>query len=99
MANKFKEKQYQAEILGELYETLERLEKNHTTEYRQVGVSDVQDRHWRTEELLWEDDEKTIPKMKTIWDYVPKDESELTEDDRLHIHIIYTIKAQLEKMI
>lgn len=99
MANKFKEKKYQAEILEELYETLERLEKNHTTEYKQVGVSDVQDTHWRTGEPLWEDDEKTIPKMKTIWDYVTKDESELTEDDRLQIHLIHTIKAQLEKML
>lgn len=99
MANKFKEKQFMAEILNDLYTEVENKEESCRREYRKIGVTDVQDKHWSTGELLWEDEEKTIPKMKDEWGYVDKDDEDLTEDDRLRIKVCQYIKAQLEKMI
>jgi hypothetical protein len=97
MANKFKEKQILAEILSDLYEEVEQKEKNVRTTYSPIG--EVQDKDWRSGELLWEDEEKTIPKMTKEWGYIDKDEEDLTEDDRIRIKVCQNIKAQLEKMI
>lgn len=99
MTNKFKEKQFTAEILSMLYERVEEYEKSCKTEYREVGKSDEQATNWKTGELVWEDGEKTIPKMKTVWDYVDKSAEDLSEDDKLRIKVCQQIKAQLEKMI
>lgn len=97
MANKFKEKQILAEILNDLYEEVEQKEKNVRTTYSPIG--EVQDKDWRSGELLWEDEEKTIPKMTKEWGYIDKNEEDLTEDDRIKLKVCQNIKAQLEKMI
>ena len=99
MANKFKEKQYVAELLNKLYCDIEREEKDCMQEYRRVGTTDVQETHWKTGELLWLDEEKTIPKMRDKWDYVQKSEEEMTEDDYAKLKACQYIKTQLEKMI
>ena len=99
MANKFKEKQYVAEILDKLYKEVEREENDCLQEYRRIGKTDEQDKHWSTGELLWEDEEKTIPKMKDKWDYVMKSEAEMTPDDYAKLNACKYLKAQLEKMI
>jgi hypothetical protein len=99
MANKFKEKQFLAEILDKLYREVQAEEDSCRQEYTKVGVTDEQDRQWQTGELLWEDEEKTIPKMKAKWDYVAKSEEELTPDDCAKIKACQYLKAQLEKMI
>ena len=97
MTNKFKEKQFTAEILSDLYEEVESKERSIRTHYQPIG--EVQDKDWRSGELLWEDEEKTIPKMKDQWDYVTKSEDEMTEDDYAKIKACQYLKAQLEKMI
>lgn len=99
MANKFKEKQYVAELLDKLYRQVQVEEDNCRQEYCKVGTTDEQEKHWKTGELLWEDEEKTIPKMKDKWDYVMKSEEELGEDDYAKIKACQYIKTQLEKMI
>ena len=99
MANKFQEKQILAEVLNDLYSMVESKEKSIHCEYKRVGKSDVQSKNWRTGELEWEDEEKTIPKMEDIWQDVPKSDDELTEDDLLRIKVYNYVKAQLEKMI
>lgn len=99
MANKFKEKQYVAELLDKLYREVQNEEDNCSQEYRIVGKTDEQEKHWKTGELLWEDEEKTIPKMKSQWDYVRKSEDEMSEDDYAKIKACQYLKAQLEKMI
>lgn len=99
MANKFKEKQYVAELLDKLYREIEREEKDCVQDYRRVGTTDVQETHWKTGELLWEDEEKTIPKMRDKWDYVQKSEEEMTEDDYAKLKACQYLKTQLEKMI
>lgn len=99
MTRKFKEKQYTAELLDKLYREIEAEEENCRQEYCKVGTTDEQERHWKTGELLWEDEEKTIPKMKDQWDYVMKSEEELTEDDYAKMKACQYIKSMLEKMI
>lgn len=97
MANKFKEKQILAEILNDLYNEVEGKEKSARLSYEPVG--EKQDSDWRTGELLWQDEEHTIPKMVKAWDYVEKSEEDLTEEDLIRIKVCQQIKAQLEKMI
>ena len=99
MTNKFQEKQILAEVLDELYRTVEAKEKAVHCEYKIVGKSDVQSKNWRTGELEWEDEEKTIPKMEDIWKDVPKNDDELTENDLLRIKVYKSVMAQLEKLI
>lgn len=97
MANKFKEKQILAEILSDLYTNVEAQEKCARMNYE--PVCEEQDKDWRSGELLWEDEEKTIPKMTKKWDYVPKSEDEMCEDDKVRIKMCQFVKTQLEKMI
>ena len=97
MTNKFKEKQAIAEILDELYRIVDEKENSAHTEYKVVGEEQAKD--WRTGELQWEDEEKTIPKMTGKWDYVVKTDEELDREDLAKIKACQYIKAQLEKMI
>lgn len=97
MANKFQEKQILAEVLNELYNTVEAKEKGVHYEYKVVGKKDTQKTDWRTGELLWEDAEKTIPIYEDDWQDVEKED--LTEEDLLKIKVYQYVMAQLEKMI
>ena len=97
MLTKFDEKRIEAEVLGDLYKQLEEKERATKRDYRKVGVYDEQDTNWKTGELLWEDEEKTIPKMKDRWDYVDKEE--LTEEEELYLQVCRRIKSALEKMV
>ena len=97
MANKFQEKQMLAEVLNELYSTVEEKEKRVHYEYKVVGKKDTQKKDWRTGELLWADEEKTVPIMEDDWQDVEKED--LTEEDRLKIKVYQYVMTQLEKMI
>jgi hypothetical protein len=97
MTNKFKEKQILAEVLSELFETVEIKEKSVRTDYKPVGEKQGTD--WRTGELQWEDEEKTIPKMVPDYANVEKTAEEFTEEDKLRLKVYAFVKAQLEKMI
>lgn len=97
MTNKFKEKQAIAEILDELYRIVQTKEDDVHNDYRVVGKEQAKD--WRSGELQWEDEEKTIPKMTDKWDYVPKSDEELDHEDLAKIKACQYIKAQLEKML
>jgi hypothetical protein len=99
MANKFQEKQILAEVLNELYNAVEEKEKRVHYEYKIVGKKDTQSRHWNTGELIWEDEEKTIPKMEDDWQYVAKADEDLTEEDILKLKVYKYVMAQLEKML
>ena len=97
MLTKFDEKRIEAEILGELFKFVEEKEVGIKRDYCIVGHYDEQDTHWKTGELLWEDEAKTIPKMKAKWDYV--DKKELSETDEMCLAVCRRIKSSLEKMI
>ena len=95
--NKFEEKRIEAEVLSELYENVARKEQDVHEEYTVIGKSEEQDKDWRTGDLLWEDEEKTIPKMKDKYGTVEK--TELSEEDELKIRVYKRIMAALEKML
>ena len=97
MRKAFAMSQFTAEILADLYEEVESKERNIRTHYQPIGEKQAFD--WRNNELIWEDEEKTIPKMEKEWGYVDKDEEEFTEEDRMKLKVCQQIKAQLEKMI
>ena len=97
MANKFEEKKLLAEVLNELYDTVQRKEDDVHSDYKITGEEQAVD--WRTGELQWEDEDKTIPKMKDKWETVAKADEDLTEYDKLRIKVYQYVKSQLEKMI
>lgn len=98
-ASKFVEKRFLAEVLGEVYETVERREKEIHQDYRQVGFEEEQAKDWRTGELLWEDEEKTVPMYRAKYGYVDKEDSELSDEDKAKIKACQYIMKQLENML
>lgn len=96
MANKFEEKKIEAEALSELYDIMVRKEKEVHQEYKIVGKLDEQATNWQGE-LLWEDAEHTIPKMRDKWDTVEKEE--LSDMDNMKIAVYKRIMTALEKML
>ena len=96
--NKFMERKIEAEILGELYEKLENDLKYATKSYERVGKETEQARDYKTGELLWDDEEHTIPRFRDNWDYVDVPEDKLTDEAKLKIKVIKNVMAKLEKL-
>ena len=86
-------------ILNRMYVILEDEMKNVLYDYRVVGKETEQKKHWKTGELLWEDEEKTIPRFDNIYDYVKKNPDEITDEDKSMITIIQTIEKHLDKLL
>ena len=97
MANKFEEKRIEVEMLGRLYKTVESEIIDVQHEYKVTGKSTEQAKNWRTGELLWQDDEHTVPLMADVYGSVEKEE--LSEYDQLRIAVYKRILTALEKMI
>jgi hypothetical protein len=95
--NNIKLKRITLEYLEKLMNSLESYESDIKMEYAVVGKEEEQARNWKTDELLWEDEEKTIPKYRDKYDYVPK--KELDENDKINLEAISNIKKALEKLI
>lgn len=93
--NKFVEKKILCEKLEEVNSFIE--DKIHDVMYSYEYLGDVQANDWRTGELLWEDEEKTVPKMQGDWGYKLKDS--LTEEDEANIEAMRKIQQTLEKML
>ena len=100
--NVFMEKRKKIEVLESLNKELDNMLRNQMCDYQCIKetVTDVQDRHWRTDELLWEDEEKTIPKMKVNreYDYVPRPAEELTEEDHAFQKAVEEVRKVLIRM-
>lgn len=94
---KLKVKEQVLDIVKYFFEILERKEEETTEEYACVGKSDEQAVDWHTKELLWEDEDKTIPKYRDKYDYVKKEE--LNEDDKARLEAINIIRTTLEKLV
>ena len=103
MANVFMERRKRIEVLEALDKELDSQLRNCLYDYQCVEetVTDEQDRHWKTDELLWEDDEHTIPKMKVNrrYDYVRRPDSELTDEDRAFQKAVEDVRKCLIKML
>lgn len=95
--NKFEEKKIEAEVLSELYETVLSKEKSIRSDYEAAGEEQAKD--WKTGELLWEDEEKTVPKVRTVWKEVTRTDDELSEDDRNRLRIYSNLRTKLEKLL
>lgn len=98
--NVFQVNKVKMEILERLYASLLEMEKDAATDYRIVGKEDEQATDWRTDELLWEDEEKTIPKYRDKWDHVELTKEELDErpEARAKLAAIIEVKKYLEKL-
>lgn len=99
MANRFAVMKAQAEVLEKMDNFLQEIIKDHNMRYEVVGKEDEQAVDWRTNELKWEDDEKTIPYYKDRWDYVPVPEDEMTDEDKVIIEVCRNFSKKLEKLI
>lgn len=101
--NKFMEMRKKIEVLERLDKELDAIIRDSICEYKCVKetVTDEQDTAWRTGELLWEDEEHTIPKMRVDreWDYVPRPEETLTEEDKATQRAVDDIRKALLKLV
>lgn len=86
-------------VLEKLADSLEAQKKDVLTDYRIIGKEDKQATNWKTGELLWEDDEKTIPHYADMWGYVDIPEEELTEEAKATLKAIEEVEKSLEKLI
>lgn len=97
-SERLKEKARNIEVLVEIIERIERMREDVCQKYEIVGKTDEQATYWSTGELMWEDEEKTIPKMKDRYDYVTYDVEDLGEEDRYRYDVYTKILTFLEKM-
>ncbi len=85
-------------ILAErIYPELERAEKDAGCDYKKIGVSSTQRKNWKTGELMF--DENGDPIYEEIWDYVDKDEDEVTDKDKAKLDAIEIIRNALDRLI
>lgn len=100
--NKFMEMRKKFEVLERLDKELDAILRDKLYDYRRVKetVTDEQDTSWRTGELLWEDEEKTIPKMRVDceWDYVARPDEELTDEDKALRKAVDDVRKLLLKL-
>ena len=94
---KIQQKRAELEILESLFRSVESIEKDACQRFEQTGKE--QDKDWRTGELKWEDEEKTIPKMTSKWEYVPITEDDMTDEEYAKYVAVASIKAHLEKLL
>ena len=96
-----KVKSYMIEELSKITDSLVYDIKNLYTEYRRVG--EEQKQRWNSDteeyELLWEDEEKTIPKMGAKYDDVEIPEDEMTEENKLKLRAYRELFVKLESLI
>ena len=96
--NKFQLKKAEAEILESLSNALDERMKEAGQEYRRTDEQ-VQKKNWKTDELVWEDEEKTIPVMEDVWAWVNIPENEMTDDRVAIVMACTSIKKELEKLL
>lgn len=94
---KFLEAKIKAETLSELYDSLVSKEKAVHHTWGKIEGESYQDTDHTTGEPLWEDEAKTIPKMRDKYDYVEKDE--LSEEDNIRIKVYHKLMKDLEGLL
>lgn len=96
---KLVQKKAQLTVIEKLNDALDDLMKDTACNYQVVGKKSEQARNWKTDELLWEDEEKTIPKYENKYDYVEIPAEELTDDKLALILAISNMRKQLDDLI
>ena len=92
-------KKAQLEVIEKLLNTLSDMRRDATQDYRVIGKEDKQATNWKTGELLWEDEEKTIPRYDNKWGYVPLTGEEMTDDKKALLQAIEDMEKSLDKMV
>ena len=86
------------EVIESIYRDLDNKVQETKQEYKKVGVDETKQRKsWKTGELLWEDEEQTIPSYEPIYDYVDKEE--LSADDIAMLDAIAIVCKALDKLV
>jgi len=86
------------EVIESIYRDLDNKVQETKQEYRKVGVDETKQRtSWKTGELLWEDEEHTIPSYEPIYDYVDKEE--LDANDLAMLDAIAIVRKALDKLV
>ena len=102
MASKFEIKQWEVEELGNIYQYLEDRFKDLAEKYQPLDELE-QETRWNTEtreyDLVWEDEEQTVPKMVKKWGYVTIPEEELPEEKVVKRNICKSLIKYIEKLI
>lgn len=102
MATKFMEMKKRIEVLEVLDEKLADMEKELRQSFEVIfeEVTNEQETHWKTGELLWEDEAKTIPKYKVRreWGYVDRTEP-LDDEEEVKLRVIEEVRKALLKMV
>ncbi len=99
MTNKIQMKKAMLDIIEGLYNSLDATEKEVGYSYEVVGKEDEQEKDWRTGELKWDDEEKTIPHYRNKYDYVKRDEADFDDYDRAKLEAIAEVRKALDKLI
>lgn len=95
-----KTKKAELDLLEEVYDFVKgKLDESPFKVYKVVGKSSEQRRDWRTDELLWEDEEKTIPSYKDEYGYVVTPEEEYTDDDWARKAAIEDLLTKLDNLV
>ena len=92
-------KRAQIDVIEKLLEALDDLRKDTSKEYKKVGKETKQATNWRTGELLWEDEEKTIPKYEDRYEYVDIPEEQMTDSKKALLQAISDMESKLDAMI
>ena len=98
--SKIKTKREEIQVLEEMYDFLaDKLKSSPFTQYKIVGKTENQKKNWRTDELMWEDEEKTIPVYEDKWDTVVVPEEEYTDEMKARKTAIENLMKALDKFV
>ena len=92
-------KRAQIDVIEKLLEALDDLRKDTSKEYKKVGKETKQATNWRTGELLWEDEAKTIPKYDDRYEYVDIPDEQMTDSKKALLQAISDMESKLDAMI
>ena len=102
MANRFMEMRKRIEVLERLDKELDYILKDVLYSYECVKETptDEQATDWKGN-LLWEDAEHTVPKMRVErdYDYVPKKAEDVSDEDRAMRAAVEDIRKALLKLV
>lgn len=97
--NKFMEMKIKAEVLSDVYEMIFDEARRKCLRYEVVEENYQQATDWRTGELRWKDEEKTIPLMVDRYDFVEIPEEEMTEEEQVKKDVYDLVLKKIESLL
>ena len=96
MTKEFTKANMRTRIIRDLAEHLQSDYQNNLCTYELLGTEHATNYKG---ELLYEDEEKTIPKMRDVYGFVQKPVESLSEEDKLLDEAYQSVLKDLEKLI